>query len=1171
MKNRLRALKERGSGKSDVTFGSLVLIAILQKLGRRVLVSAAPSLGNSKQTSFLRWSTWRGGDGLVCRVSLRLLVMVTLCVASTNALVGVASQVSRPNIVFILADDLGYGDLSCQNPSSRIRTPRLDRLAGEGVRFTDAHAPSALCTPSRYSILTGQHCWRSRLKSGVANMWDEPLIAPERMTVADLLHNNGYRTGFFGKWHLGLSWPFVGAVPDGFDINVTPADIDWTRRIGGGPVDCGFDYYFGINLANQPPYAFIENDHIVGLPTVQYPTATGQQSHWSGPGVPNWDWTQVLPQINSNTVRWIQSAGAGSQPFFLYASLVGPHQPVVPSAAFQQTSQAGIYGDYVQEIDWAVGELLDALEATGAATNTLVIFTSDNGPDEFAYARLQRYQHASMGELRGIKSDIWEGGHRVPFLARWPGQISGGTTNTQTICLIDLMRTVADMLGVQLPANAAEDSASFLSTLLGTPANSLINTTHVTNATHVLESGIGQFGIRSNNWMYIDSGTGDGHDPELEPLWFKQARQYQSSISTPALLYDLSNDIAQRTNLLTAQPLIASQLQAELTHQRASLSWRGGFSAAWDIADNWVPVGLPQGADILYSNWVGLANLNQTLSRAFSVNSIILDTSVPADVRITAGSCGVLTIAGGIDMGHASVNLSIEAPLALSQSQVWNMGLGHELAVGGPVGIDSYRLTFCGSGNARITNTITGSGGLVIRSSGTTVLDARNLFTGGIELSGGGVLKARNNGALGTGILSIPNNSTLEIDRGITLTNEAVVQGFGAKSNGVSCGAISMSNNGWAAYNGQIKLSADAALRADSPDSRLSIGGVISGDANLTIMAGSGAIVFATNQSYTGKTLIEGQVELSGGPDRLPTGTDLVFSNASSAVLYLNGNNQTVGSISGGGGRGGNIVLGPATLTVATVGTSQYDGSISGSGVLEKTGPGKLVLCGTNTYTGRTGVQAGALTIDGVLGGSGIIVQNGALSGYGTIQAPVTIAAGGVLALPLTSSPLTLKNQLVLGQAGATWLELDPVRGRCGAVQGLTSTTYGGHLLVSNAVPAAPFTNGQSFHVFSTVVATGNFSQIDPAPGTGLAWRFDPAKGLLSVMAEPLLQFTAAAGRKWAHLTWPGQGFHLQALTNSLGINSNRGWADYPGGWASPVIIPIDPEQNNVFFRLVSP
>lgn len=185
-------------------------------------------------------------------------------------------------------------------------------------------------------------------------------------------------------------------------------------------MDCRFDYYFGINVPNEAPFVFIENDRTVGVPTVEYATVRGQQGHFGGPGVAGWDWSQALPQITSNTVRWIRNvASSGSlQPFFVYAPLVGPHQPVVPSARFQGTSQAGVYGDYVQELDWAVGRMLDALDATGASANTLVIFTSDNGPDEFAYERLRQYQHASMGPLRGIKSDIWEGGHRVPFLAR---------------------------------------------------------------------------------------------------------------------------------------------------------------------------------------------------------------------------------------------------------------------------------------------------------------------------------------------------------------------------------------------------------------------------------------------------------------------------------------------------------------------------------------------------------------------------------------------------------------------------------------------------------------------------------------------------------------------------------------------------------------------------------
>ena len=1076
-----------------------------------------------------------------------------------------AARKIQPNIVFILADDLGYGDLSCQNPASKIRTPRLDRLAGEGTRFTDAHAPSALCTPSRYSILTGQNCWRSRLKSGVLNMWDEPLIASERLTVAGMLRQNGYRTVCFGKWHLGIAWPFVGTIPSGFDVTVKSTDLDWTRRLRGGPVDCGFDYYFGINIPNEPPYAFIENDHLVGVPTVDYPTVAGQQGHWAGPGVAGWDWAQALPELTTNTVRWIQAAGAKvGQPFFLYAPLIGPHQPVLPTASFQGSSQAGAYGDYVQELDWAVGQLLDALEATGAATNTLVIFSSDNGPDEFAYARLQQYQHASMGVLRGIKSDIWEGGHRVPFLARWPGNIQAGTTNEHPICLVDFMRTIADVAGAHLPPDTAQDSVSFLSSLLGKGPGA------ATDRMLVLESGLGQFGIRSNNWMYIDSGTGDGHNPELEPLWFTQTRKYVAQTRAPALLYDLSEDLGQGTNLLSQKPDIAGQLQAALRSERASYTWSGGPSGDWGTLRNWLPAGVPAGADILYTNVAGLANLTQTFGGKFSINSVTLDQSVSGNIRISAGTGGSLAVANGITMGTSTANLTLETPLTLSQSQIWEISTNHELAIGGPLALQGYRLTICGRGDVFIGNSISGAGSLTIRSSGTTILVSSNSFRGGTELSGGGFLVAQDNRALGVGGLVIPNNSTLEVAPGVNLTNAAVVRGFGAETNGRRCGAISVRDAGIGVYSGPVRLSGDTGVRANASGSILVVAGRMIGDADVTVLPGAGITLFRTNQFYTGRTIVEGLLRLDGGPNRLPRNTDVVLANSNTAELDLNGNDQAVASISGGGGSGGNIALGSATLTIAPTSIVNYSGSMSGKGNLDMVGPGTLILSGSNTYTGRSSIYGGTFVVNGALGNTEVIAEGGTLAGNGLIAGPVTIADGGVLAPTIGAAPLTVNNQLALSSTSVTRIDLDAVSGKSSSVQGLTSVTYAGLLLVSNVAPFAGFTNGQAFHLFSSVLDRGNFSQIEPSPGPGLVWRFDPNRGVLSVIAAPLLT-VVSAGTRTAALSWPGHGFHLQVLTNSFGFGGLNEWVDYPGGRISPVTLPIDPRQRNVFFRLVNP
>jgi autotransporter-associated beta strand protein len=1071
----------------------------------------------------------------------------------------------RPNIVFILADDLGYGDLSCQNPNSKIQTPRLDRLAGQGIRFTDAHAPSALCTPSRYGFLTGQNCWRTRLKSGVLNSWDEPLIGPERLTVAGLLRNNGYRTAMFGKWHLGLAWPFVGKVPQAFDSTVKPSDINWGDRIRGGPIDCGFDYYFGVNVPNEPPYVFIENDQVVAAPTVAYPTVRGQQGHWAGPGVAGWDWTQLLPQITAKTVSWIRQAAArSSQPFFLYASLVGPHQPVMPTKEFQGSSKAGVYGDYVQELDWAVGELLDALERTGAATNTLVIFSSDNGPDEFAYPRLLQYHHASMGQLRGVKSDIWEGGHRIPFLARWPGNISPGTTNTETICLIDFMRTVSDILNVPLPPEAAQDSVSFLPMLLAQarsrPAQRLL----------VLESGLGQFGIRSNNWMFIDSSTGDGHNPELEPIWFRNNRKYVSPTTQPALLYDLSSDLGERVNLLEQHSAVATELQTELTHQRASLTWSGSLSGEWANPNNWIPTAIPVGSDIVYTNLIGPGNFTQLLRGNYAINSMIVDPSVNADLLIQSANGGQLTIANGIDTAVADVNLSIAAPLALSQSQVWTVNEGHALRAQGSLALGSHDLTICGGGDTCFSNAIYGEGRLSLRNSGTNVLARRNYFRGGTELSGGGYLIASHEGALGSGGVSIPNNSTMVIAPGVTLTNTAVVRGFGAGSDGVFSGVFTVWRPGIASYNGPVVLLGDTGLRVPSSDCILNIGGCMKGDANFLVMNGEGTVVFSTNQLYTGKTLIEGRLRLAGGPDRLPTNTDLLMANSVWAELDLNDCNQSVRSLNGGAALGGNIVLGGATLTVAPNGTATYGGSVTGAGNLNKLGPGTLVLEGANSFAGQTTIGAGSLVINGHLAVAQVNAQGGTLSGSGSIAGPVTMCDGSLLDLSINPKPLSINNTLVLLPGSTTRVELDPARTSSGRVQGISVALYAGVLLITNISPASSFTNGQRFQLFGATLGQGNFSQIQPDPGPGLAWRFDAAKGTLIAVARPQLTVTTT-GPKSATVAWSGQGFHLQVMTNSAGITGNGKWFDYPAGSTSPTRLLVDPSRAAIFFRLVSP
>ncbi len=458
-----------------------------------------------------------------------------------------------PNIVLILADDMGYGDLACQNPDSKIPTPNLDRLAADGVRFTDAHSPSAVCSPTRYGILTGRYCWRSRLKKSVLWTWDPPLIEEGRLTLPAMLKRHGYRTACVGKWHLGWEWPFVGEPPASSDELVACNRIDWARPIAGGPLAHGFDYYFGDDVPNFPPYVFIENDRTVGAPTEQKPK--GMYGH-AGPMLPGWRLDAVMPAITRKATEWIDRTAdeAPGEPFFLYFPLTAPHLPVVPAEPFKGKSRAGEYGDFVFEVDWAVGEVLAALERNGQTEDTLVVFTSDNGPEGPAYKRIQEHGHYSMGDLRGIKRDTWEGGHRVPFIARWPGRTKPGTTSDEVICLTDFMATAAAMVGEKLPAEAGEDSYDILPALLGRERE-----TPLREAT-VHHSCSGRFAIRKGHWVYIDAPSGDDNK---EPAWFKKERGYTPH-DKPGELFDLSKDPAERTNLYAEQPQVVSELKALL-------------------------------------------------------------------------------------------------------------------------------------------------------------------------------------------------------------------------------------------------------------------------------------------------------------------------------------------------------------------------------------------------------------------------------------------------------------------------------------------------------------------------------------------------------------------------------------------------------------------------------
>lgn len=473
-----------------------------------------------------------------------------------------AAQTSDPppNIVLLYADDMGWGDLACQNPDSRIPTPNLDRLAAEGTRFTDAHSSSGICTPSRYALLLGRYHWRKF--HGIVNSFDQPVLDDERTTLAELLRSRGYRTACIGKWHLGWDWKAIqrDANPKADPKRGFPPDaFDWTRPIPGGPLAHGFDDYFGDDVPNFPPYTWFENDRLLAPPTeplkTTLKTAEGSFETRPGPAVANWDFYAVMPTLTDKAVEWIGQQSV-ERPFFLYFPFTSPHAPIVPAAEFTGKSNAGGYGDFVAQTDAAVGRVLAALEAGGHSGRTLVIFTADNGPETYAYERVRRFEHRSMGPLRGLKRDLWEGGHRVPMIMRWPGQIPARKVSDGLLSQIDLYATIAELAGCEVPLSNAEDSLDQSGLLSGESGSARSELVHNTNPNG--------YAIRHGDWVLIDAPSGG---VSKVPEWYNQANQYLPR-GQPGELYNLREDLAQQHNLFAQHPDKVAELKRRLEEVR---------------------------------------------------------------------------------------------------------------------------------------------------------------------------------------------------------------------------------------------------------------------------------------------------------------------------------------------------------------------------------------------------------------------------------------------------------------------------------------------------------------------------------------------------------------------------------------------------------------------------
>jgi arylsulfatase A-like enzyme len=396
----------------------------------------------------------------------------------------------KPNVVYILADDLGWGDIDAYNSHSAITTPRCNEFAQQSMRFTDMHASSAVCTPSRYSILTGRYCWRSRLKKGVLNGDSPNLIEVGRMTVPSMLKEAGYYTAGVGKWHLGLG---------------DEAKTDFAKPLTPGPISHGFDYYFGIPASlDMGPYVYFENEHVVEQATIPDAGSKSPRGVFWRPGLraADFDIPQCLPTLTDKAVTLLEERKAHPNvPFFLYFAMPSPHTPWVPLPEYRGKSRAGDYGDYVAEVDAMIGRVLDALKANGQAENTVVIVTSDNGAD-WKPEDIEHYPHRANAGWRGEKADVWEAGHRIPFMARWPGHIPADTVCDETGSLTDLMGTLAAILRIDLPPNAGEDSFNLLPALLHKP--------HAPIRKTIVDHSIdGMFTIREGDWK-LELGLGSG-------------------------------------------------------------------------------------------------------------------------------------------------------------------------------------------------------------------------------------------------------------------------------------------------------------------------------------------------------------------------------------------------------------------------------------------------------------------------------------------------------------------------------------------------------------------------------------------------------------------------------------------------------------------------------------
>jgi arylsulfatase A len=496
---------------------------------------------------FLR-PTW--GCGMLCASMKRILFLAVFLIATI-------AHAAKPNIIFILADDMGYGDVQSLNPKSKIPTPNLNRLAKEGMTFSDAHSPSAVCTPTRYGVITGRYCWRSRLKRGVLSGYSAPLIEINRPTVGSVLQKAGYHTAAIGKWHLGMNMTRRAGGKPGKERWDGDGNVDFTKPIANGPITRGFHEYFGVSASlDMAPYVWIENDHFAKPPTLQQKAVKFPGFVRNGPRSDDFEFEKGLDVLAARAAGFLERMAKEKKTFFLYLPLTGPHKPVTPHPRFKGKTGLGPYGDFVMNVDDAVGQVLKALDETKLADNTLVIFTSDNGSfmyriddelDHVSEHGKQQYNskhHTANGQWRGTKADVWEGGHHVPFFARWPGKIKAGSQCNRVITHTDLFATAAEVAGTKVPKGAAADSYSYFPLLLG-------NEKKYSRPPVIHHSSGGMFAIREGDWkLILGNGSGGRQAPKGKPF------------QKPFFLANILEDGAETKNRAESDAKIAARLEA---------------------------------------------------------------------------------------------------------------------------------------------------------------------------------------------------------------------------------------------------------------------------------------------------------------------------------------------------------------------------------------------------------------------------------------------------------------------------------------------------------------------------------------------------------------------------------------------------------------------------------